>query len=94
MDHRLLQAADGIDLTFSEVTITFEKETRTDLFALKNNKTVAQTLVHPRYVGLSKLVLSGYATRVDTALGTFVHQLKEAGDPTYRRFLNKHGDLA
>jgi hypothetical protein len=30
----------------------------------------------------------------NTALGTFILQLKEDGDLTYRRFLNKHGDLA
>jgi hypothetical protein len=93
-DIRVIAANDGKDLSFVRVPLSFRGDAPSDLFALKNNKTVTQTLAHPRYASLSELVRLQYASRLDTALGTFLLQLKMEGDQSYRRFLNKHGDLA
>lgn len=93
-DTRVIPANHGKDLNFLKVPLLFRNDTYTDAFALKNNKTVAQTLAHPRYAGLSGLVLPKYAAHLDDALGIFLLELKREGDQSYRRFLNKYGDLS
>jgi hypothetical protein len=59
MDQRLLGISGWKDLRLARVRPTSEPETRTNL---KNNKAVAQTLVHPRYVGLSSVIPIPYQT--------------------------------
>ena len=93
MDQRLLQVGQGKDLRFARVSLTFEPELRADVFALKNNKTVAQTLTHPRYAGLLSVNPPEHQTALHSPLGDFLARMKAEGDLTYRRFLNKHGDL-
>ncbi|MGY3547117.1 hypothetical protein ACVW0W_002884 [Bradyrhizobium sp. USDA 4469] len=93
MDGRLLRTSLGDDLRFARVPLAFEPGTHTNLFALKNNKTIAQTLLHPRYSGLSSVIPLRYQTELQTPPGNFLGGMKAEGDRTYRHFLNRHGDL-
>jgi hypothetical protein len=62
------------------------------LFGQKNNKTLRQTLFHPKYAHLTSCVVESYASSLDRRLGDFLLGLKQNGDPFYRRFLNPYGD--
>lgn len=74
-----------IDLRFSELRLE-------DIFAHKNNKTVAETLAHHRYQSLRPLIVNRYPAVMGTPLGSFLLGLKRSGDLTYKRFLNPYGD--
>lgn len=87
MDQRLLRNGQGNDLRFERVPLTFEPDMRADVFALKNNKTVAQTLAHPRYAGLQSVISPRHQTALHSPLGDFLLRMKAEGDLTYRRFL-------
>jgi hypothetical protein len=93
MDERVLLTGHTNDLRFIRVPLKFEPDLRTDLFALKNNKTVAQTLVHPRYAGLLSVIPARYQSLLQIPLGDFLLKMKADGDLTYSRFLNNNGDL-
>lgn len=64
-----------------------------DVFAGKNNKTLRETITHRRYRALAEVCEAGYVKHLDTPLGDVLRQLKAAGDPFYRQFLNAYGDL-
>lgn len=81
-------------LEFVRIPLRFDTAIQADVFAQKNNKTLEQTLDHRRYAGLAKSMSVKYPSGFTTALGTFLYDLKCGGDVTYRRFLNKYGDLA
>ena len=81
-------------LEFVPAPLSFADCRSADLFGRKNNKTVGQTIEHPKYVGLAAQVLANYSGSLDQGLGVFVLGLKSASDPFYRRFLNRNGDLA
>ncbi len=83
---------DDVDLTFYRVPLTFSEGTNRDLFRHKNNKTLRETLRHSRYQSLRGEVERRYPEVLDQPLGEFLHQLKQGGDPFYRRFLNPYGD--
>lgn len=74
-----------VDLKFSELRLV-------DIFADKNNRTLAETLTHHRYQSLWPLIRDMYPTSLEMPLGTFLIGLKRSGDQTYRRFLNPYGD--
>ena len=78
---------------FSIIELTFTGEYHEDVFGLKNNKTVAETLQHRRYRGLSAEVKERYPSILNEPLGTALLRLKHDGDQIYRRFLNPYGDL-
>ncbi len=83
-----------IRLKFERIELQFEGVIYTDVFGGKNNKTLNETLEHPRYSKLLSFVSPHYESRLDTPLGEFLLQLKCEGDPFYRQFLNKYGDLS
>jgi hypothetical protein len=64
-----------------------------DLFARKNNRSLRETIQHPKYVQLAGQVLASYPGVLEQRLGDFLLGLKNASDPFYRNFLNRHGDL-
>jgi len=88
----LLLSLDRDLLEFGRTPLVFSSVRRTNLFANKNNKTLAETVRHRRYVGLSPRVIASYSAYLDVRLGDFLVRLKTAGDPFYRNFLNRHGD--
>ena len=84
--------AGNVVLTFTPVRLEFREQTLTNIFAKKNNRTVAETLGHKRYTLLAAQVEQNYPQALSEKLGDFLFGLKQAGDPFYRRFLNKYGD--
>lgn len=78
---------------FVRVPLVFEQGRYVNVFADKNNKTLAETLEHSRYAKLKPAVLEGYAGSLDQPLGKFLLEIKKLGDPFFRHFLNKYGDL-
>ena len=85
----------SLDLTheFSEIELEFIGAPYQDVFGLKNNKTVAETLRHHKYKTLAAKVKKCYPNILDEPLGTALLCLKQNGDRFYLRFLNSYGDL-
>lgn len=83
----------GISAEFHEAMICFVASGISNVFSKKNNKSVRQTIEHPRYQHLASICSSIYADSLDRPLGEFVLALKQGDDSFYRRFLNKYGDL-
>ena len=79
-------------LEFIQVPISFRQHGIINLFAKKNNKTLAETLSSERYASLSKEVQRRYPNSLNDKLGEFLYRLKVSGDNFYLRFLNEHGD--
>lgn len=79
-------------LRFEPVGLRFEPGQFENVFAHKNNKTVAETLVHHRYRRLVDEVKQVYGQYLDWKLGEFLLHLKAQKDDFYLRFLNKYGD--
>ena len=79
---------------FVHVSLEFVDDRRQDVFRDKNNKTLRETLTHRRYQNLTSDCLTKYPGYLDFPLGKVLLQLKVSGDPFYRRFLNRYGDLA
>jgi hypothetical protein len=77
---------------FQPVALTFVEGAHTNLFSLKNNKTLRQTLEHPRYAKLYAETLARYSDSLNRPLGEFLLDLKLTGDQFYKRFLNSYGD--
>ena len=77
---------------FAETPLLHEGVRVTDVFALKNNKSLRVTIGHPKYSKLASRVEARYAISLDVRLGDFLRNLKQNGDPFYREFLNQHGD--
>jgi hypothetical protein len=79
-------------LTFVETKLSFSNIIYHNVFAEKNNKTVAKTLDHKRYKHLAPIVTKKYSKFLNDKLGTFLQYLKEKNDLLYSKFLNKYGD--
>ncbi len=79
-------------LEFRQVTLTFAESLKTDVFAAKNNKTVAQTLLHRKYLHLSEFFTTDHRENRDRKLGECVLELKRTGKAEYLKFLNRYGD--
>ena len=79
-------------LRFFQVQLFFEPGTKTNLFALKNNKTVGETIRDRRYASLAEIVCARYPNAIGVPLGTFLLERKQASDRFYLRFLNPYGD--
>jgi hypothetical protein len=79
---------------FHQVPLEFIGGEYRDVFSLKNNKSLADTLAHPRYAKFLAQVLIHYSGDMTKPLGTFLLNLKHKGDPLYKRFLNAYGDEA
>jgi len=76
---------------FRQVALHFEDGDQLDVFALKNNKSVRETLMHRRYAKLASETKK-YSSSEDMRLGEFLLSLKRDGDAFYKRFLNKPGN--
>lgn len=81
-------------LGFQPVQLIFEPGTKVDLFALKNNKTLGETVRAPRYHSLAAMMHARYPESIQKPLGIFLLERKQAGDKVYKRFLNSYGDEA
>ena len=84
--------ATGRALRFVHVPLTFVTHGLSDIFANKKNKSVRETLAHPRYKSLADIVALQHATELERPLGEFLAERKSRGDKIYVRFLNSHGD--
>lgn len=91
-ERRELATQDGAKFVFRPVDLQFEGSQRENVFALKNNKSVGETLKHRRYANLASDA-EKYLSLLDIPLGEFLLKLKQDGDQFYKRFLNKHGDM-
>jgi hypothetical protein len=83
----------GRVLDFDRIPLEFVGGLYTEVFGLKNNKTVRETLEHPRYRKFQTLVISTYVEFLNWNLGEFLLSLKRKGNGDYELFLNKYGDL-
>lgn len=88
---RQLTTRDGSIYLFQHIALRFGGEVVGDAFALKNNKTLSETLGHHRYRAFANEAAQ-FSTFMEMPLGEFLLSLKIDGNPLYKRFLNKHGD--
>jgi hypothetical protein len=79
-------------LIFVEIKLSFSNIIYHNVFAEKNNKTVAKTLDHKRYKHLAPIITKKYSKFLNDKLGIFLQYLKEKKDLLYNKFLNKYGD--
>lgn len=63
-------------LLFTEVPLVFEGGEEENLFAQKNNKSLAATLQHPKYTRFQNEVSQTYSEYLDWKLGRFLAYLK------------------
>ncbi len=89
----LVLRAGRAELRFHQVNILFEKGEEVDVFRHKGNKTLGETLGHPRYSHLRREVEGRFSEKLNMPLGEFLYELKQRDEPFYREFLNPHGDL-
>ncbi len=82
----------GRELAFVPVKLVLHSTGITNLFACKNNKTLAETLASKKYSQLAPEVHQRYSHSLDDKLGEFVYRLKLSNDKFYLQFLNKYGD--
>jgi len=85
---------DDVQLKFERIRLKFNGEIHTDVFGVKNNKTLKETLESKKYSKFWSVVSSRYKSHLDVPLGEFLLHLKQKGDSFYQEFLNKSGDLA
>ncbi|MEI7578327.1 MAG: hypothetical protein WCK51_15675 [Armatimonadota bacterium] len=82
----------GVALDFTKADLEFsDPGLGVPVWAKKNNKSVRETLAHPKYAKLSALCET-YRAELDKPLGEFLLGLMECGDEFYRRFLNSDGE--
>ena len=92
MDDNGSKSIQFMGLRFFRVQLLFEPGTKSNLFALKNNKTVGETIHDRRYASLAEIVHTWYPNSTNVPLGTFLLERKHASDRFYLRFLNRYGD--
>jgi len=81
------------DYEFFEVELIFEKDIHKNVFALKNNKSLLETIKNSeKYLSL-KGFIKEYSTELEKKLGNFLLDLKNREDENYKKFLNKYGDV-
>lgn len=77
---------------FQNAELLFDEKVSSNLFSLKNNKTLLQTLEQKKYSKFKNNFTSKYLDYLDQPLGKFLLKLKEIKDYNYKYFLNKYGD--
>lgn len=77
---------------FERVALRFVEGRRTNVFSMKNNKSLRETIEQKRYLGLRTETLEKYTNALDQPLGAFLLEKKLKGDLFYKRFLNAYGD--
>jgi hypothetical protein len=83
----------NVQKDFLGIPLEFQDGAHKNVFADKNNKTVAETLEHPKYQHLADHFYEAHSELLELPLGTALMQMKDCGDDFYLRFLNKYGDL-
>lgn len=79
-------------LVFHQVQLILEPGRKANLFALKNNKTLGETIRAPKYNSLAVMVGAKYPDSIHKPLGAFLLERKLVGDQIYKMFLNRYGD--
>jgi len=93
LNYKELSTTEGQKFIFEKIDLKFNDEHFNNIFSLKNNKTVKETIEHRRYIKLQDLVNENYKEFLDVPLGKFLLFLKNKNDDNYKFFLNKYGDL-
>ncbi|MGL5712464.1 MAG: hypothetical protein ACRCZO_06880 [Cetobacterium sp.] len=76
---------------FQKIELNFIEKNLKNLFNLKNNKTLLETLKHKKYQKLNTEFLE-FKNDFKTPLGIFLEKLKVSEDKRYKLFLNRYGD--
>lgn len=84
---------DGEEYTFYHAQISFDSETRSDIFAEMTSKTAREMLATSRYRSIQEKTEHLSDAELSRPVGPLLADLKEQGDETYQLFLNNHGDL-
>lgn len=79
-------------IVFQPIVLRFTAQQTINVFGLKNNRTLGETILHPRYQKLQPSVFADYSAYLNTPLGQFLLNLKAHHNPFYRAFLNPYGD--
>jgi len=93
MNIKFHNGREQVSFTFTELPIQFQVDVYTNVFGRKNNKTVAQTILHKRYRHLAAHAKAHYSRSLQIPVGCFLLQLKNSEDSFYKKFLNDCGDL-
>ncbi|PCJ25543.1 MAG: hypothetical protein COA97_07695 [Flavobacteriales bacterium] len=87
----ILRCNDKI-LVLEKTQINFSKNNLHSIFRTKNNKTLGETLDHPKYKSLKEEFEKYQKSHFEKPLGKFLYNLKKSSNTKYLKFLNKHGD--
>ncbi|CAG5086835.1 hypothetical protein [Parvicella tangerina] len=79
-------------LKFEKASLKFNTKNIESAFKTKNNKTLGETLEHPKYFKLKEKITSPIDSYLDMPLGDFLLKNKSEGNEDYKLFLNRHGD--
>lgn len=90
---RIFDQSNNRELELQQISLVFEGEKYTNKFALKNNKTLEETIANKKYQKYANVVHEHYSNFLSMNLGEFLLKLKIEGDQFYSKFLNKYGDL-
>lgn len=82
------------EFPFHHVELEVIKSGIQNTFAKFDKKTLGELIQHRRYEPLKHKVESQYFHLLKESAGTALLQLKKEGDPFYKEFLNKYGDLS
>ena len=74
------------------IDIDVKQNDLVNLFSLKNNKTLKDTLNTKRYQKFRQDITQKYPEYLDWKLGEFLTLLKSQSNEDYKLFLNKYGD--
>ena len=83
---------ENIRLDFEKASLEFVKRGIESAFQTKNNKTLKETLDHPKYAKLKKRLRVPTEEELDKPLGEYLLEKKKSNDLEYKLFLNKYGD--
>lgn len=83
----------GEELAFYHAPLSFDSDTRSEIFAEMDSKTAQEMLESPRYRSIQEQTENLSDADLSRPVGPLLAKLKERGDGTYRLFLNDHGDL-
>ncbi len=79
-------------LDFEKTSLEFIEKGIESVFKTKNNKTLKETLEHPRYKTIKKRLKQPTEEELEKPLGQYLLDKKNSNDLEYKLFLNKYGD--
>ena len=79
-------------LDFEKTSLEFIEKGIESVFKTKNNKTLKETLEHPRYKTVKKRLKQPTEEELEKPLGEYLLKKKNSNDLEYKLFLNKYGD--